>query len=82
VRESIADAGVGIYSVAKVFSLGFIPLAEEEYDLLVTKEFTTDSRFAMVMDILLSTEFKERLLTMGGYNVENTGKVKYEQDWS
>ena len=80
VRESIADAGVGIYSVAKAFSLGFIPLAEEEYDLLVTKEFTTDSRFAMFMDVLNSNEFKERLLALGGYNVEDTGKIKYEQD--
>ncbi|MBA4391398.1 MAG: molybdopterin biosynthesis protein [Syntrophus sp. (in: bacteria)] len=82
VRESIADAGVGIYSVAKAFSLGFIPLAEEEYDLLVTNEFTTDSRFVMLMDILLSAQFKERLLAMGGYNMDDTGKVKYEQNWS
>ena len=82
IRESIADAGVGIYSVGKAFSLGFIPLAEEEYDLLVTKEFTTDSRFAMLMEILLSAEFKERLLALGGYSVEDTGKVKYEQDRS
>ncbi len=82
VRESIADAGIGIYSVAKAFSLGFIPLAEEEYDLLVTKEFTTDSRFVMLMDILRSVEFKERLLALGGYSVEDTGKVKYEQNWS
>lgn len=80
VRESIADAGIGIYSVAKTFSLGFIPLAEEEYDLLVTKEFTADSRFAMLMDILISVEFKNKLLALGGYNVEDTGKIKYEQD--
>jgi len=82
VKESIADAGVGIYSVAKAFSLGFIPLAEEEYDLLVTKEFITDSRFDMLMDILCSPEFKDRLSALGGYSLEDTGKIKYEQDQS
>ena len=46
VRESVADAGVAIYAVAKLFALDFIPLAEEEYDLIVTEEFTKDQRFS------------------------------------
>jgi putative molybdopterin biosynthesis protein len=79
VKGSVADAGVGIYSVAKAFSLDFIPLAEEEYDLLVTKSFMDDKRFAILMDIMTSGEFAKRLNDMGGYNTKETGKVKYEQ---
>jgi putative molybdopterin biosynthesis protein len=79
VKESVADAGVGIYSVAKAFSLDFIPLAEEEYDLLVTSKFMSDMRFAILMDVMTSGEFANRLNDMGGYNTEETGKVKYEQ---
>ena len=80
VKGSVADAGVGIYSVAKAFSLDFVPLAEEEYDLLVTRKFMDDQRFAILMDIMTSGEFASRLNDMGGYNTKETGKVKYEQE--
>jgi putative molybdopterin biosynthesis protein len=79
VKGFVADAGVGIYSVARAFSLDFVPLAEEEYDLLVTKTFMNDKRFTMLMDIVTSVEFAKRLNNMGGYNTKETGKVKYEQ---
>ncbi len=77
VRESVADAGVAIYAVAKIFSLDFIPLAEEEYDLVVAGEFTKDQRFARLMEIIRSDIFKKRLEEIGGYNTEHTGTVKY-----
>ncbi len=77
VKESIADAGIGIYSVARAFSLDFIPLAEEEYDLIVTEDHAGDKRFMVLMDTLTSREFKGRLEDMGGYNTAETGNVKY-----
>ncbi len=77
VREAIADTGVAINAVARIFSLGFIPLAEEDYDLLVTKEFTEDERFKCLLDLIRSEEFKERLKEIGGYNTDDTGKIKY-----
>ena len=40
VKEGIADMGLAIYPVSRIFDLDFIPLMEEEYDLLVTKEFS------------------------------------------
>lgn len=80
VKESVADCGVAIFAVARAFSLGFIPLVEEDYDLLVAKEFVGDERFRLLMDLILSQEFKERLREIGGYNTEETGKVKYVQE--
>jgi putative molybdopterin biosynthesis protein len=79
VRESIADAGVAIHSIARIFSLDFLPLAEEEYDLLVAKDFAEDRRFKLLMELLGSEEFKKRLEALGGYDTRDTGKVKYEQ---
>ena len=79
VREAIADTGIAIYSMAKVFSLDFIPLAEEDYDLLVSREFAEDRRFKILMDLINSDEFKQRLGQLGGYNTKETGKIKYEQ---
>jgi len=77
VREAVADTGVAINAVARIFSLGFIPLAEEDYDLLVTKEFAEDERFKCLLDLIRSEEFKDRLREVGGYNTDDTGKVKY-----
>ncbi len=77
VRESIADAGIGIYSVARAFSLDFIPLAEEDYDLIVTGDVIQDVRYSMLMDTIMSGEFSRRLENMGGYNTSQSGMVKY-----
>jgi putative molybdopterin biosynthesis protein len=77
VRESVADAGVAIYAVAKLFSLDFIPLAEEEYDLVVTGAFAEDQRFTKLMAIIRSDLFKKRLEEIGGYNTGHTGTIKY-----
>jgi putative molybdopterin biosynthesis protein len=77
VKESVADCGLAIYSVAKQFSLGFLPVAEEDYDLLVTREFSEDQRFDILMELIRSDQFKEELGRIGGYNTEDTGTVKY-----
>ncbi len=80
VKESIADVGVGIYAVARMFSLGFIPLAEEEYDLLVAREFMGDKRFELLAELLASVEFRDRLEADGGYDAKDRGKIKLLND--
>jgi putative molybdopterin biosynthesis protein len=77
VKEGIADAGIGIYPISKLFSLDFIPLMEEDYDLLVARKFTEDWRFTLLMELIVSEEFKSRLDEIGGYNTEKIGTVKY-----
>jgi putative molybdopterin biosynthesis protein len=77
VKEGIADMGLAIYPVSRIFDLDFIPLMEEEYDLLVTKEFSETAGFALIMELLTSTEFATRLEEMGGYNTKESGKIKY-----
>jgi putative molybdopterin biosynthesis protein len=77
VKEGIADAGIGIYGVSKLFSLDCIPLMEEDYDLLVAGEFHEDERFTHLLDLIRSAEFKARLEEMGGYNTKETGTIKY-----
>ncbi len=80
VRESIADAGIAIYSIAKIFSLDFIPLAEEDYDMVVDSKFMGDNKFNILMNLINSGEFKKRLEQMGGYNTKETGRIKFTMD--
>jgi len=77
VKNKIADVGLAIYPIAHLFGLDFIPLVEEEYDLLVTKQFSEDKRFSVLMDAITSAEFSRRLGEFGGYNTDQTGKTKY-----
>lgn len=77
IKESVADCGITTYAVAKLFDLEFIPLAEEDFDIVVLEEFTKDERFELLYGIISSEEFKKRLDLLGGYNTEETGKLKY-----
>jgi molybdenum cofactor synthesis domain-containing protein len=77
VKEGIADVGLAIYPVSRIFGLDFIPLMEEEYDLLVTKGFSKDPRFELLMELLTSPQFASRLDELGGYNTKDSGKIKY-----
>jgi putative molybdopterin biosynthesis protein len=77
VKDGIADVGLAIYPIARLFGLDFMPLVEEEYDLLVTREFSEEKRFSVLMDAILSAEFARRLQDFGGYNTEGTGRTKY-----
>jgi len=77
IKEGIADAGIGIYGVSKLFSLDCIPLMEEDYDLLVAGEFLEDERLAHLLELIRSAEFKAGLEKMGGYTTKETGRIKY-----
>ncbi|MGD0233513.1 MAG: molybdopterin biosynthesis protein [Syntrophorhabdales bacterium] len=77
VKDGITDVGLAIYPIARLFGLDFLPLVEEEYDLLVAREFTEESKFSAVMEAITSSEFARRLQEFGGYNTDQTGKTKY-----
>lgn len=67
VKEHLADAGVAVRPVSNLFSLKFIPIGIEKYDLLVSKDFARDVRFKYVIEIINSQEFLKGLDEFGGY---------------
>jgi putative molybdopterin biosynthesis protein len=75
VKSRTADAGMGIESVARVMDLGFIPVGEESYDFIVTKEVYEKGIFKNFLDILVSDEFRNKLESIGGYKFENVGEI-------
>lgn len=77
IKESVADCGITIYSVAKLFDLDFIPLAEEDFDLVVSESFVEDEKFRILYGIITSDEFRKKLESFGGYNTSETGRIKY-----
>lgn len=75
IASNSADAGMGIYSAAKLYDLSFVPLCIEEYDLLIP-DYSWDSEVVRTLiETLKSEEFRRRILALGGYTVENAGKI-------
>lgn len=67
VASGNADAGLGIYSAAKMYDLDFIPICNETYEFLIQKDYIDNPMVKAFIDVLNSEEFRKRLSEMGGY---------------
>ena len=70
-----ADAGMGIYSAAKLYGLDFLPVCVEEYDLLIPDHAFDSPLVQRMLDILRSDAFRERLMQLGGYTLDRPGEL-------
>ena len=61
-------------SAAKALDLDFIPVATEQYDLVIPVEYLEEERVSTMLRVMRGSEFKKRVLAMGGYGVEHTGE--------
>ncbi|EAU40802.1 DNA-binding protein, excisionase family [Fulvimarina pelagi HTCC2506] len=77
VMEERADAAFGLRAVAAQFRLGFVPLAEDRFDLLVGRKAYFEPSFQRLTGFMRSPEFAERARTMAGYDVSRTGMVHF-----
>ena len=75
IASSSSDAGMGIYSAAKLYDLDFIPICIEEYDLIIPDHAWDTPMVGQLLSILKSDAFREKLLRLGGYTLENPGEV-------
>ena len=76
VEAGSADAGMGIYSAAKMYGLGFVPVCEEQYDLLVPDYAWDTPMVQALIATLRSEEFRARIESLGGYRVDQPGRVR------
>ncbi|MEN8262498.1 MAG: molybdopterin biosynthesis protein [Nitrospirota bacterium] len=80
VASGAADAGMGILTAAIALGLEFIPIAKERYDLVIRGEhFNTAQIKALFQIISTDREFRNAVVSLGGYDVSDMGKVIYEQ---
>ena len=75
VLSGAADAGLGIYAAAKALDLELIPVVTEQYDLVIPREFFETDAVQILLKIINSRDFKQRVEALGGYNTKNTGSV-------
>lgn len=71
VAADSADCGLGVLSSAEFMGLDFIPVCSEEYDIAVPKRMLDDERFKGFLDVIKSKEFKDKLDSIGGYEINS-----------
>jgi putative molybdopterin biosynthesis protein len=70
-----ADVGIAIEGVALASDLGFVPLVEERFDLVVPTEMTDQPIVARLLDTLEDPSFRADAANLPGYDTELCGHV-------
>ncbi len=79
IASDLADAGLGVRAAATALGLDFIPVGDEEYDLVMARRFYESERGARLMKIIRSEGFKRVVAALGGYNTERAAEILYQQ---
>lgn len=75
IKEGSADAGLGIWSTAKLYGLDFIPVAVEEYDLLIPDSAFSSPMVQALLELLKSRQFRDWVEALGGYELSEPGRI-------
>ena len=77
INRGTADAAFGIRCAASQLGLDFIPLTEEQFDLVF--RWTPGNREALqhLTDLIQLTNFKDSIADLDGYDAEEFGKIIY-----
>lgn len=74
VSAGLADAGVGVQAAATALGLGFAPLEEERYDLVVPNHLVNEPGVQALLDLLRNPALHRRVEALGGYDVTSMGR--------
>jgi putative molybdopterin biosynthesis protein len=69
VKTNPNAVGLGIFPAAKAMDLTFLPVADEDYDLVMTKSFFESEQGKTLIDVIQSQEFKNEVEKIGGYSL-------------
>ena len=70
-----ADTGLGILSAARAMGLDFVPLLNEQYDLVIPSQFYDGDLLCPLLGLIRSVEFKSEVDALGGYDTASTGEI-------
>ncbi len=75
VVRGVADAGMSTASVATAFGLGFIPLHQSRYDLVILKEYLEEAPVQQLLSTLGHRMVHSQFEILGGYDISKIGEV-------
>ncbi|MBD2499537.1 substrate-binding domain-containing protein [Anabaena azotica] len=71
----LVDAGISTASVAATFGLGFVPLHQSRYDLVILKEYLEEAPIQQLLSTLGHRMVHSQLEVLGGYDISKIGEV-------
>lgn len=79
VASGLADVGLGVRSAAKALGLEFIPVGQEQYDLLFLRGFFESEKGEKLLQVIRSDGFKRAVEALGGYDARSAGEILHRQ---
>lgn len=75
IRRGEADVTFGLEAVARAYGLGFVPVIEESFALLVDRKAWFDPQVSALVAFCGTQAFRQRAEACGGYDVAGFGEV-------
>jgi len=75
VASGRADCGLGIQAAAEALGLGFIPLMQERYDLVVPRQHFESPLLSPLLDLLQDDGFRQMIGGLKGYDPAPMGQI-------
>jgi molybdate-binding protein len=75
ILRGAADTGLATRTTAHLLGLDFLPLTRERFDVVVAKDRFFAKRIQVLLGIIGSREFRERVDALGGYDVTESGRI-------
>lgn len=77
IERGEATVGLGIYAAAAAYGLNFIPLTQEQYDLVFPEAVWHSPSAQALIRVIRSVHFKEAVAALGGYDTSQTGQESW-----
>jgi len=76
VMSGAADCCLATRSAAQTFGLGFVPIHNERYDLILNRQTVQTPAAQAFLDVLQRSELRRKLELLAGYDTSETGRVQ------
>lgn len=73
-----ADCGLGIAAAAQALELDFVPLFQEQYELVIPAEFYGSELLEPLFTVLADSRFRQAVQSMPGYGTSKMGSLRAE----
>jgi molybdate-binding protein/DNA-binding transcriptional regulator YhcF (GntR family) len=77
IAQGTADTGLGVQSAAFSFGLDFVFLTTERYDLVIPEEKWGLPALQALARWLSTAEAKSAIVDLGGYDIDETGRLEW-----
>ncbi len=75
VASGLADVGIGLEAVARVYGLAFVPVETVHFDLIIPRDQLEQPTVALLLEQLQSRALRADLRALPGYDVDLLGSV-------